>query len=494
MTRGPVLRQIIAFSAPLAGASMINQIYQLVEGALVGRYVGVSALAAVGVSQPLFQLVYGAFLGIASGFSLRVARFAGAGRVRELRTAATALVLVTLGYSVLGAGGMATLAGSAVRMMGVEGEVAQDCVTFLRVVSIGLPSMFATAALAALLRGLGDSRGAALLNAGATLGNIAICWLFVGVFDLGLVGAALTSAVVHSSALLCGLVLLRRRLSPLLTLSSMREVVAREARTSMGLGLPISCQYIALAVGVMVVIWIVYPLGPSFIAAMTVVGRLEIFASLIFLELSAGLAVFTAQNLGAGRQDRVRRALGRLSTLTGGLALAVSAVVLISASPVAALFTDDEAVRELTTRYIHITYPFFILYVGMVVIHGCFNGVARTSVPLACTVASFLALLPSAFLLRDAVGAVGVMWSVVVGWSVGLACTALATPWLLWPGLRSGEGTRSDSAASGAVVELSLSGTLPSMSRREDMILSQGSRVAEAAIDTRSRAGITSHD
>jgi putative MATE family efflux protein len=447
---------------------MINQIYQLVEGALVGRYVGVTALAAVGVSQPLFQLVHGAFLGIAAGFSLRVAKFAGAGRAQELRTAATALVLATIVCSVLGAGGMATLAESAVGVMGVEGEVAQDCVTFLRAVSIGLPSMFGTAALAALLRGLGDSRDAALLSGGATLGNIAICWLFVGMLDLGLIGAALTSAVVHSSALLCGLVLLRRRLLPLLTLSSMREPVARELRTAMGIGLPISCQYIALAVGVMVVVWIVYPLGPSFIAAMTVVGRLEIFASLIFLEMSAGLAVFTAQNLGAGRQDRVRRALGRLTALTGGLALAVSAVVLISASPIAALFTDDTAVRELTTRYIHVTYPFFILYVATVVIHGCFNGAARTSVPLACTVISFLALLPFAFLLRDVMGAIGVMWSVVFGWSVGLACTALAAPWLLWPSLQSGsKGTQKDSIASESMVNLTLSGTeLPSISRR----------------------------
>jgi len=451
MTRGPAVRQIFAFGLPLAGASVINQIYQLVEGALVGRYVGITALAAVGVSQPLFQLVHGAFMGIAAAFSLRVAKFVGAGRTRELRTTASALVLATIACAVLGAVGMATFAESAVGVMGVEGEVAQDCVTFLRAVSIGLPSMFGTVALAGLLRGLGDSRDAALLTSAAALGNIAICWFFVGMLDLGLTGAALTSAVVHSGVLLCALVLLRRRIFPLLTLSSMRGPVAREIRTTMGIALPMSCQYVALAVGVMAVVWIVYPLGPSFIAAMTVVGRLEVFASLIFLEISAGLAVFTAQNLGAGREDRVRRALGRVTAVTCGLALAVSTVVLIFASPIAALFTDDTVVRELTTTYIHVTYPFFVLYVASVVIHGCFNGAARTTVPLACTLASFLTLLPSAFLLRGVIGATGVMWSVVFGWSVSIAFTALAIPWLLWPVLRSGgRGVQKNPIVSGA--------------------------------------------
>ena len=180
--------------------------------------------------------------------------------------------------------------------------------------------------------------------------------------------------------------------------------------------------------GIMLLVRIIQGFGAGALAAFTVVGRLELFTSLVFLDLSGGLTAFVAQNLGASLDERTRRGLRHTIALTAALTAIVSLVVLALRKPIASLFTDDSATRELTAHYIVITYPFFILYTVMVVIHGYLNGAGRTVVPLICTMVAFvLVQLPTAYLLRGLVGIDGVMWAVVAGWIAGLAYTVVAS-------------------------------------------------------------------
>ena len=261
----------------------------------------------------------------------------------------------------------------------------------------------------------------------SSLGNLVLALLYVVVLNLGVAGAGLATVTSATGTAVAGLILLQRRRDLPLRRSEAWSGVRAEAVAALRLGLPGAAQQLLIALGIMALIRIVAPLGASLLAAVTVVARLEFFAATAFLDLSGALTVFVAQNLGAARPDRVRRAVKRTMLLTLALAIAVSLVIIALSPALAAAATDDPVTRHLVTVYILVTYPCFSLYAVMAVAHGALNGVGRTVVPLVCTIVSFVVVrLPLSYLLRVRHGADGVMWAVDIGWIVGALYTAIA--------------------------------------------------------------------
>jgi putative MATE family efflux protein len=427
MSAGPVLPTIVRFTAPLSLANLLQQSYLLADGIVVGHYLGVDGLAAVGVSYPFFYLAFSVFIGVSTGFSIRLARMTGAGRDGDLAEAGVGLGLFTVAWSVGCVAVVGLLAGPILGVMGVHGRLAHDSRVFILTLALGYLGIFGTQAVAAFLRGVGDSKSVMYILAGSSVVNIALVWLFVGPLALGIRGAALATVVISTVTGIAGLAYLRRTY-PLDWRGMAWPRVRRETRDALRLGLPVAVQHLVLALGIMVLVWIIQPLGESFIAAITAVGRVEVFAALVFIDLSGGLTVFVAQNLGARAEDRVRRGMRAVVGLTVAMTVAVSAVVLAAHTGVAAMFTDDPVARDVISRYILITYPFFFLYTIMVVAHGCLNGAGRTIVPLICTVLSFLVVrLPLSYAVRGPFGGDGVIWMVVIGWLIGFVYTIVAS-------------------------------------------------------------------
>ncbi|MFE9421977.1 MATE family efflux transporter [Kitasatospora sp. NPDC006697] len=427
LTRGPVLRSVLGFAVPLTLANLLQQTYLLADGAVLGHWVGVDALAAAGVVQPLYLLADGVFLGLTGGFAIRLARFTGERSRHGPATVAAALALATAVWAALCLLAARTAGAAVLRLTGARGEVLHDARLLLSTFSYGFPSVFAVSAVFALLRGLGDSRAQMRLMIGSSLANTLLAWLYVAVLHLGVAGAALATVTAATGTAVAGLAVLYRRrdLAPRRSLG--RSGVCAEAAAGLRLGLPGAAQYLLIALGIVALIRIVAPLGASLLAAVTVVGRLEFLAATAFLDLSGALTVFVAQNLGAGRPDRGRDAVRRTLPFTLAAALAVSLAVILLRPALAAAATTDPVTRHLVEVYILVTYPCFALYAVMAVVHGALNGIGRTVVPLVCTIVSFVAVrLPLSYLLRVRHGADGVMWAVDLGWVVGALYTAIA--------------------------------------------------------------------
>ncbi|MGC0416882.1 MATE family efflux transporter [Embleya sp. AB8] len=430
MTQGPVLSRIVGFALPLSVANVLQQGYLLVDSVIVGRYIGIDGLAAVGASQPLFYLMNAMFIGIGTAFTIRLAHLKGARNSSDVRAVARALTLFTLVWTVGSMVCTLLLARYALGVIGIHGQVAHESRQFLDALVLGFPAIFGGGAISAFLRGFGASRAAMWIQGLGSVLNVGLVWLFVAVFHVGIAGAALATAAAATVAFVVGVGYTRRAYPP-----SPREAppaVRAELTDAMRLGAPLAIQHIGLALGILVLVRIIAGFGSVCLAAFTVVGRLELFTSLIFLDLSGGLCAFVAQNLGANNEARNREGLRRTVLLTVGLTALVCAVVLLARDPIANLFTDDARTRELTAHYILITYPFFVLYTVMVVVHGYLNGARRTTVPLVCTVLAFLLTqVPAAYLLHGPLGIDGVMWAVVAGWTVGLVYTLLSVRRLL---------------------------------------------------------------
>ncbi|MDR3031537.1 MAG: MATE family efflux transporter [Kitasatospora sp.] len=427
LTRGPVLRAVLGFAAPLTLANLLQQTYLLADGAVLGHWVGVDALAAAGVVQPLYLLADGVFLGLTTGFAVRLAHHTGARSRRGPATVATALALAAAVWAAVCFLVARTAGGALLRLTGARGAVLHDAQVLLSTLAYGFPSVFAVSAVFALLRGLGDSRAQMRLMIGSSLANLALAWFYVAVLQLGVAGAALATVTAATGTAAAGLLLLRRRGELRPGRSPGWPGLRAEAAAALRLGLPGAVQQLLIALGIVALIRIVAPLGAPLLAAVTVVGRLEFFAGTAFLDLSGALTVFVAQNRGAGRPDRVRRAVRRTLPFALALALAVSLAVVLLRPVIAAAATTDPATRHLVELYVLITYPCFVLYAVTAVVHGALNGAGRTVVPLVCTLVSFVAVrLPRAYRLRGRPGAEGVMWAVDLGWVVGALYTAFA--------------------------------------------------------------------
>lgn len=428
LTRGPVLAGIAGTAAPLALAGLLQQAYLVVDSAVVGHYLGVTGLAAMGAAQPLYALLTSLFTGVSGAFAVRLGHLAGAGR-RDDPSALTALAVCTGAWSVLCAALAYPAAGPLLALTGVTGDVAAEARTFMVTLCTGMAALYALGAVCAVLTGRGDARRSTALMITASVLNAAFAWLFVGPARLGIAGAALAMLAANAAAAAAGIAGLarERRRRPAGAEPVTPAAAAAEIRRGLRIGTPMAAQYLLIGAGILVLVRIVTPFGDTALAALTVVARLELLTSVVFLNLSSALMVFTAQNTGAGQAARVREGVRRALWLCAALTAAVTLLLLTARGPVAALFTSDPGTRLLTERYLLITAPFFLCYTLTVVLHGWFNGTARTVVPLLSTAASLGAVrLPLSYGLGRAWGVDGVMWAAVFGWAVGLACTLLA--------------------------------------------------------------------
>lgn len=433
MTSGPALRQIVGFAIPLTAASLFQQVYLLVDSIVIGRYVGIDGLAAVGASGPLFYLLNAMFIGLGTAFTIRLAHLRGAGQDEQRRDVVVALATVTACWTVGCVLLVTVLAEPVLALMGITGALAEQCARFIGMLSLGFPGIFGSAAVSAYLRGLGNSRAAMWVQAAGNLLNIALALLFVGGLRLGVAGAALATAVAASAATVWGVVA-SARLYPLPRGRPTLRAVRGEFVDTVRLGAPLATQHIILATGIMVLVWIIEAYGEAVMAAFTIVSRIEAFTAIPFLSLSGAMTTFAAQNLGAGNTERARRALLGTIALTVGLTEVISIAVLVAHDPLAALFTDDPTTRRLTGQYLLIIYPFVALYTIMVVLHGYLNGARRTTAPLICTILAFVMVqLPFAYLLSRPFGIQAVMWAVVASWSTGLTYSTFCLRRVLLP-------------------------------------------------------------
>ncbi|MEW2621988.1 MATE family efflux transporter [Streptomyces sp. NPDC048106] len=428
VTRGPVLGGIVRIAAPLAVASLLQQGYLLVDSAVVGRCVGVSGLAAMGAAQPLYTILTSLFTGVSNAFSVRIGNLTG-GR-RDDRSALLALSVCTLVWSALCAVAAVLASGPLLALTGVSGEVADEARTFVVTLCSGMVAVYALGAVCAVLTGRGEARRATALMITSSGLNALFVWLFVVVWRSGIAGAALAVVAANALTAVAGLLRLvreqRRRPSGAAPVTA--ATVGAEVRRGLRVGTPMSAQYLLIGVGVLALVWIIMPFGEEALAALTVVSRLELLTTVLFLNLSGALMVFTAQNTGAGQDARIREGVRGTVWLGTALTALVCLLLLAGRGPIAGLFSGSPETRLITERYILITAPFFLCYTLTIVLHGWFNGVARAVVPLICTAVSFgVVRLPLSYLLGHAWGVDGVMWAAVIGWAVGLGYTLLAT-------------------------------------------------------------------
>ena len=420
MTEGAPLRLILLTALPLMLGGVFQQMYTLVDASVVGRGIGMPALAALGASDWFNWMFISIAQGFTHGFSIPVSQAFGARDYEDLRKN----VGGAISLSAVIALAVTLLAQLAIRpvlaLLGTPEEIRPMSVAYLTILFSGLPVVMAYNLLAGFLRALGDSQSPLIAMVIASLTNIALDVLFVMGFHWGVASAA--AATLIAQAVSCAYCLARLVRLDFLRLrrGDLRLSRARCGRL-MRLGLPVSLQNCIIAVGGMVLQRVVNPMGVAFIAGYTATNKLYGLLEGAGISYGYAMTTYAGQNLGAGRFDRIRRGL-RTGAITGVVtALCITAVVFAFGRQFVSLFIEpspqaDRAVA-IALEYLRIMAACLPILYLLHIYRSALQGVGNTVSPMISGVVEFVMRTGSAMLLPAVIGHTGVFWAEVLAWS-----------------------------------------------------------------------------
>ena len=344
MTRGRPLPLLFSFALPLMFGNIFQQLYTVVDTAIVGRGVGMNALAALGTVDWLNWMLLGLATGLTQGFSVRLSQKYGEGDLpalsRIMGRSALLSALIALLCVVLSQLGVPLF----LYLLRVPQELRAMATLYIRILFAGFPAMMFFNYTSSMLRAVGDSRTPLLAMMTAALTNIALDALTVFVLGWGIAGAA--AATVFAQCLSGAICALRIARTPALRFT--REDVRLDRTLSLSLlrlGLPVALKNVIISIGGMILQSIVNGFGMAFIAGYTATNKLYGLLEIAALSYGYAVTTYVGQNFGAGEYTRIRQGVRTALLLCVGTALAISAVMVAFGRPITGLFlsADDPA-------------------------------------------------------------------------------------------------------------------------------------------------------
>jgi putative MATE family efflux protein len=323
MCNGPFLGKILVFYIPLMLSGVLQLLFNAADIVVVGRFAGNEALAAVGSTSSLINLLVNLFIGLSVGANVLVARFYGAGQKSELSEMVhTAILTAVISGCVLVAAGIA-LARPALTWMGTPEDVINHSVLYMRIYFIGMPFTMTYNFGAAVLRAVGDTKRPLYYLSGAGVVNVVLNLIFVIVFSMGVAGVALATVVAQGiSAVLVIRCLFRSDGDYKLELNKMR-ISKDKLMKMLQIGLPAGLQNSLFSISNVLIQSSVNSFGSIAMAGNTAASNLEGFVYTAMNALSQTIISFTGQNYGARKYKHI----GKILLLCQGLVIAVGLVL-----------------------------------------------------------------------------------------------------------------------------------------------------------------------
>lgn len=420
MTKGNELKLIFLFTLPIMAGNFLQQLYNTVDGVIVGRYVSETALAAVGTCTPLTILFLALAIGLSAGCSIMVAQYFGGQLVEDLRkSVSTALILVISLGAVLSVAGFFLARPLLTHVLRTPDSALEDAVAYFSVYCLGLLFQFTYNIIAAVLRAIGDSRATLFFLLVSSLINIVLDLLFVAVWNWSVTGAAVATVIAQAVSAAVSLIYMFRR-HPILRFKRSEFVFDREkCSLALKLGIPTTIQQCIVSVGHIAVQRLVNSFGTSFMASYTAAMRLENYIMIPIFGFNTGLATYTGQNMGAKRLDRV--VSGYKKTLLTALACCVCLIViaLLGARPLVGIFGLTGESLNLGVQYLTVVAPFLIIFTIYQITCGVLQGSGDVYYAMLCTITGLTTRVITSYSMAylTPLSYRTLWWSIPVGWT-----------------------------------------------------------------------------
>jgi len=423
------MRVIITFALPMLIGTLFQQAYVLVDGAVVGAFLGVQPLAAIGAVNSLVFLFMGLSQGSSSGLAIPISRTFGAGEFAEVKRYFAAGLILSIGIAMVTTVAGVVGAPLMLRAMNTPAEIISDSILFSTMLFGGATGNVIFTYLVAAVRALGDSRTPLLFLIAAAVLNIVLAVLFVGGAGLGVRGAALATVSTQLSGVV-GLTIVIRKKMPLLRLqgSDLRDGFCYLGEP-FRLGIPMGLQMSTIAIGSVMLQAALNSLGALGVAAFTAAMRVDAFATIPLSTLGIAIVTYVAQNRGAEKWDRILSGVLRVCILGSAIAVIGGIANNIIGYRVVQLLVGTEYPEVITmSRQLFFVNGTLYWILGFVfVMRGAVQGMGATVAPTLSSFGEMTARIVVALFLVPHLGFLAVASAAPIAWLFGL--TPLVVSW-----------------------------------------------------------------
>lgn len=437
MTVGSPARGILRFAVPLVLGYILQQMYQVIDAVIVGRWIGVGALAAVGASSSIMFLIMGFCNGSCAGFAIPVAQAFGAKDFAKMRSYVSNAVRIGVVLAVVITLLSCAFCSKILHLVNTPSDIFDDAWTFLFLQFLAIPFTIAYNLQASLIRALGDSKHPFYFLIFSSLFNIALDAVLIFGLGMGVLGAGVATllAQAFSSALCYGFI--RRKMTVLIPQGDERAYDNKRISILLNNGVPMGLQFSITAVGVIMLQSANNALGTLYVASFTAAVRIKYLFTCVFENIGVAMATYCGQNIGARRADRIRQ--GLLAAARMMLAYFVLTVVVIwpFADDMMRLFVDsgETAVVDNAAMLMRIANCFYAALGVLTICRYSIQGLGYSNLSMLSGVMEMIARCGVSLWLVPALAFTGVCLGDPVAW---VAADVFLVPafWLLYRHLK----------------------------------------------------------
>lgn len=422
LTVGEPQKVLWQFCLPLFGSIIFQQLYNIADSLVAGKFVGENALAAVGNSYEITLIFIAFAFGCNIGCSVIVSQLFGAKQYSEMKTAVyTTLIAGAVLCAVLMAGGLA-LCRSLLELINTPAEILDDSMLYLNIYILGLPFLFFYNIATGIFSALGDSKTPFIFLAASSTSNIAVDILFVTSFKMGVAGVAWATFLCQGVSCILAILVVLRRLAGVKTERRAAIFSWRLLGKISVIAIPSILQQSFISVGNIIIQSVINSFGASVIAGYSASVKLNNLVITSFTTLGNGISNYTAQNIGAQKMERVKEGFRAGLKLVWILCLPLFLAYFFAGRYLVFLFMDNSTGPAIDTgiQFLRILSPFYFVVSAKLVADGILRGAGLMRNFMIATFTDLILRVALAIGLAKVFGSIGIWCAWPIGWTVAM--------------------------------------------------------------------------
>lgn len=422
LTEGNISRKLWSFSIPMLISVIFQQLYNIADSVIAGKFVGEDALAAVGASYPITMIYMAVAIGCNIGCSIIISQLFGGKSYKDMKTAISTTFfssgILSMILTVMGL----VLCEPLLHMIHTPENIFADTTAYLDIYVGGLVFLFLYNICTGIFTALGDSRTPLYFLIGSSLGNIFLDWYFVTAFHMGVAGVAWATFICQGIASALSIITLINRLKRIKTEGKVILFSGTMLKKISYVAIPSILQQSFISIGNIIIQSLINSYGSAIIAGYSAAIKLNTFGITSFSTLASGLSSFTAQNIGANKPERVKKGFRSGCILGLTVALPFFIAYFFFDETMLKLFLNSESSLAIQTgrEFLKIVAPFYFVIAVKLMGDAVLRGAGAMGWFMAATFADLLLRIVLAYVLSGSMGTIGIWIAWPIGWVLAM--------------------------------------------------------------------------
>lgn len=418
LTSGNPAKVIFAFSVPIIIGNLFQQLYSMIDTIIVGRTIGVDAIAALGSTSYISTLIIGFMSGLTNGFSIITARHYGAGDSVKMRRSVAGTIIIGLVVSAILTVSSIFFIKPFMRLLNTPADIFDQAYSYISVTLFFMVTAMLYNMSAGVLRAVGDSITPLVFLIISSGMNVGLDILFITKFGMGVAGAAYATIISQTLSFILCCVYIVIRFPYLIPKAEEFKITWAEVWELFSMGLSLALMFSLVEVGSLILQRAINNFGTQTIAAHTAARKISSILMLPYTAFGSACATYCSQNIGAGRPDRAGKGV-KSSIVMAWVWSAAAVIIGYVFSPYIVSWiagTEEQYIVDLASKYMRVNTPFYFVLAVLIVLRSSLQGLGRKAVPVASSIIEMVGKAVIAFTAAPALGYFGVMISEPIVW------------------------------------------------------------------------------